>query len=63
LFADGTAMMEWKSLKSVKTSPLLSDKKGSINCGVIFISGWCKNKRTAKISRALSMLSEAEVKM
>ena len=59
----GTAMMEWRSLKIVKTSPSTSDKKGSINCGVIFKSRWRKNKRTANISRALSMLSEADVKM
>ena len=64
-FADGpgTAMMEWRSLKIVKTSPSSSDKKDSINCGVIFKSRWRKNKRTANISRALSMLSEADVKM
>ena len=62
-FADGTAMMEWRSLKIVKTSPLLSDKKGSMKSGVICKFGWCKNKITPKISRALSMLSEAEVKM
>ena len=61
--ADGTAMMECKSLKIVKTSPSLSDKKGSMNCGVISKSRWCRNKRTVKTSRALSMLSEADVKM
>ena len=61
-FADGTAMMEWRSLKIVKTSPSLSDKKDSINRGVILKSRWRKNKRTEKISRALSMLSEAAVK-
>ena len=63
LFADGTAMTEWRSLKIVKTSPLLSDKKDSINPGVICKFGWRKKKRTAKMSRALSMLSEAAVKM
>ena len=61
-FADGTAMMEWRSLKIVKTSPSLSDKKDSINRGVIFKSRWRKNKRTEKISKALSMLSEAAIK-
>ena len=48
-FADGTAMMEWRSLKIVKTSPSASDKKDSINRGVIFKSGWRKNKRMANI--------------
>ena len=61
--ADGTEMMECRSLKIMKTSPSLSDKKDSINCGVISKSRWWKNKRTANISRAESMLSEAEVKM
>ena len=63
-FADGTAMMEWRSLKIVKTSPFLSDKKSSINRGVSskFGPGWRKNRRMAKISRALSMLSEAAIK-
>ena len=35
---DGTAMMEWRSLNIVKTSPSLSDKKDSINRGVLFNS-------------------------
>ena len=63
-FADGTAMMEWRSLKIVKTSPFRSDRKDSINCGEIRLTKFRlrKNKRIEKISRALSMLSEAAIR-